>query len=154
MASRYDGLSVAALKRRRVWCHVLGFLATILPVCAMVVWRWDVYTYDGGGIKLGAGGILLAVVVLLGFLGRLKGVKREIGLMVSLVLVWLLSAILTDLLLLLSASFAGVILDDVFFAWRARRLTRAIDMKEQAGMSAEATTAAVAGLLRQYLGGK
>ena len=110
MASRYDGISVGSLKRRLRGAQVLGFLATILPVCAVVVWRWDVYTYDGGGIKLGAGGILLAVVVLLGFLGRLKGVKREIGLMVSLVLVWLLSAILTDLLLLLSAAFPQILL--------------------------------------------
>jgi hypothetical protein len=47
-----------------------------------------------------------------------------------------------------------VLIDDVFFAWRARRIRRVIDMKEQAGMSAEATTAAVAGMLRQYLGGK
>lgn len=154
MASKYDGISVHGLRRRLVWMQVLGFFATILPVCAVVVRRWDVYTRDGGGIKLGAGGILLAVVVLLGFLGRLKGVRREIGLVVGLVVVWLLSAIITDLLLLLSASLAGVLLDDIFFAWRARRLTRAIDMREQADMSAEATTAAVAGLLRQYLGGK
>lgn len=126
-----------------------GFLASILPLLAVVAWNWSDYTQSvPAKVKLCCGGVIAAVLILLKVLGKLKLPGDVTVVALVMVLAYLLDALLKDLTLLCGAYLLGFLLERLFFRTPAKRLRE----KMQIGKQADATAGRVEELLQSYLG--
>ena len=129
--------------RRERWRIVLltvgGALASILPLALLLFSRWDRYTaIPAGGVRLTVGGGLIAVMLVLKVMGKLKLPSRLSVMLVSLVLTYLLEALLSDLSLVLWAAIIGEALDTLLLAPLLRRARERLSRLQQADVTAEA----------------
>ena len=126
-----------------------GFFASVTPVAVVFFLNLDRYVQSTrDGWKLGFGGIIVAVLILLKVLGRLRLPSHITTVAVVTLLSWLLSSLLKDLTLLCAMYLVGEILDALIFRRTAKRLREAIQMERQA----DATASRVEDLLKNYIG--
>lgn len=146
---KLEEMTPKQLKRRKRLFEVLGFAASILPVAIVILMKWEVYTKDGGGIKLGAGAILLAVVLAFGIAGRLK-IPGDIWVaLFILVSAYLLDAVLDDLILLTAMYAAGRLLDRLLFHWYLKRVREVLEERRKGEIAGKAVLDGI----KEYLGG-
>lgn len=130
-------MTVKQLKRRKLVAEVIGFLVSVIPVSAVIAMRWDIYTTDhGSAIKLGIGGVMVAAVVLLTVLGKMKPPGDIAVLAFLTVMFWLLRSVMDDLLLLTFMLLIGRVGDKVItntYTKRVREEITAKDSAERAG---------------------
>lgn len=142
--------SIRREKRRVILLSVLGFLATLLPLLSLLLLRWERYTaVSGGALRLCLGGGVIALLMLLKVMGKLKLPSRLTVFALSLVLVYLLEALIADLSLILWMAMLGEALDAFLFAPLLRRARERLGRLRQADVTADA----VEELLKNYRGG-
>lgn len=143
----------SSLRRARLsvaLCTVGGFLASILPLATLLVLRWERYTaLPAGGVRLTAGGILVAILLLLSLLGKLRIPSRLTLTAIALALVYLLEGILPELSLILWVLLGGTAVETLVFSPLLRRARARRDRLAQS----DATAGAVEELLKKYVGG-
>lgn len=128
-----------------------GFLASVIPLAVVFFLNLDRYVQSTrDGWKLGFGGMIVAVLILLKVLGKLRLPSHITTVAVVTLLSWLLSSLLKDLTLLCAAYLVGEILDALIFRRTAKRLREAIQMEKQA----DATASRVEDLLKTYINGR
>ena len=143
------------LKRERAKLFFLslgGFLASLLPLCVLFVMRWELYVtaVPGGAIRLSLGGGMIAALILLKILGKLRMPSRLLVMVLCLVMVYLLEAVLSDLALILWMAIVGEGADAFLFAPLVRRVRERIRIMKQA----DATADRVEELLKTYVKGE
>ena len=146
---KLEEMTLKQLKRRKNIFEVLGFTASVLPVAIVILMKWEVYTKDGGGIKLGAGAILLAAVLAFGIAGRLKLPGDIWVALFILVSAYLLDAVLDDLILLTAMYVAGRLLDRFLFRWYLKRVREAMEARRKGEIAGKAVLDGI----KEYLGG-
>lgn len=143
----------AALRRERVRLALFslgGFLSAFLPLATLLLLRWERYTaVPAGGVRLTLGGLVIALLLLLGVLGKLKLPSRPTVLAVALALSYLLEAVLAELSLILWVALFGEALDAFLFTPLIRRSRARIERLA----TANATADAVGELLKMHTGG-
>ena len=129
-----------------------GFLASIIPLASLMVIKWEDYVsaVPGGAVKLSLGGGIIAALVLLKVLGKLRLPSRLCVMVIALVMVYLLEALLQDLSLILWVAIAGEAVDAFLFAPFARRVRERIAIAKQA----DATADRVEEMLKTYMKGE
>ncbi len=138
-------------RRRLILLSVGGFLASILPLALLLALRWEKYTaVPGGAVRLCFGGGVIAVLILLKVLGKLKLPSRLTVMVTALVLVYLLEALLFDVTLILWMAILGETLDTFLFSPFLRRTRARMERLRQA----DVTAGAVEELLKTYVGGR
>lgn len=137
-------------KLKLFFLHLGGFLFSVAPLGTVLAVNWNDYTKNvSATFKLTAGGLIVAVLILLKVLGKLKLPGSITTTTVALALSWLLAAVLEDLSVLLLAYLIGEIIDTVFFEKKAAVLREKLKMEKQADTTAER----VEELLKIYVGG-
>ena len=125
-----------------------GFLVSVTPLFVSVFINWDRYVQStAAGWRLGAGGLIVAVLMLLKVMGRFKLPSHVTTVAVLMLLSWLLSPILQDLTRLCAAYLLGEVLELLLFRRAAKRLREQIAAERQA----DATAGRVEALLKTYM---
>ena len=137
------------LRKRLVLLYVLSFLVTVAPILICFTVKWDDYVATPeDGVKLCAGGVIAAVLLLLAVIGKLHVPSRIVAYTAVVILAYLLQAVLDDLLLISGMVLLGEFLDCILFK-RAIRVTREDILVEKA---ANATSAQVEKVIEKYIG--
>ena len=127
--------------------YVLSFLATTLPLGVLFLSRIDRYVaVPAGGVRLALGGGLVALFLCLKVLGKLRMPSRLTFFAVSLLLCYLLEAVLTDLSLLLWAALIGEVIDAWLLSPWVKRTRERLSRTRQANDTADA----IGEVLRKY----
>lgn len=144
-------MTIRRLKWRRFWLVVFSFLASIIPL-GLVVWmRRDEYIATvGEAVKLSIGGIIVAILLVLKIIGKLKMTRLVTTLAMIFILSWLLAAVLQDLMLLSGATLFGEVVDEIFFRRSIKRLSERIHMEK----SADVTVQKMEQMMQKYVGGR
>ncbi|MBE6585069.1 MAG: hypothetical protein E7645_00920 [Ruminococcaceae bacterium] len=142
-------MTLSQLKKRKTLYGLGSFGVSVVPAAAVILSRWELYTKDGGGIKLGVGGVLLSVTLLLGFLGRMKVPGRVIGVGFVFVAAYLLEAVLHDLTLLSGVVFGSVAADALWTGRMSKKVAKELELREAADRAGKATLEGVKEYLRQ-----
>ena len=97
-----------------VLLHILSVILSICPVTIFFFCNLDKYTKSQAEtVKLTAGGILLLVIVILKVLGKLKIPSGIVLYGIGFILVYLLSAIIKDLIVFMFLALVGEILSTI-----------------------------------------
>ncbi|MBE6588819.1 MAG: hypothetical protein E7643_01450 [Ruminococcaceae bacterium] len=146
------GTSLKKERAKLFFLTVGGFLASVLPLCVLFCVKWETYvtSVPGGAVRLSLGGGLIAVLMLLKVLGKIKLPSRLCVMAISLVFVYLLEAVLSDLSLILWVAIAGEAVDAFLFSPFASRVRERIKLAKQA----DATADRVEEMLKSYIGGR
>ena len=128
-----------------------GFLSSVLPLAILLFYKWEEYvtSVPGGAIRLSLGGGIIAALILLKVLGKLKLPSRLCVMVIALCMVYLLEALLQDLSLILLVATVGEAADAFLFSPFARRARERIAVIKQA----DATSDRVEELLKTYMKG-
>lgn len=137
------------LKVRLVILYIWSFIASIAPLLVCFIINWNKYTKSPGDtVKLCAGGIILVLFLFLKVVGKIKMPRRIVLFGVVFILVYLLQAILNDLLILSGMALIGEFLDCLLFQ-RAIKVTKENIL---VGKTADATAAQVEQVIQKYIG--
>ena len=144
-------MTIRRLKWRRFWLVVCSFLASIIPL-GLVVWmhRDEYIATVGQAVKLSIGGIIVAILLLLKIIGKLKMPRRVTAFAMIFILSWLLAVVLQDLMLLSGAALIGEVVDEIFFRRSIKRLDERINMEK----SADVTVQKMEQMMQKYVGGR
>lgn len=144
-------MTIRRLKWRRFWLVVCSFLASIIPL-GLVVWmhRDEYIATVGQAVKLSIGGIIVAILLLLKIIGKLKMPRRVTAFAMIFILSWLLAVVLQDLMLLSGAALFGEVVDEIFFRRSIKRLDERIHMEK----SADVTVQKMEQMMQKYVGGR
>ena len=144
-------MTIRRLKWRRFWLVVFSFLASIIPL-GLVVWihRHEYVATVGQAVKLSIGGIIVAILLLLKIIGKLKMPRRVTAFAMIFILSWLLAVVLQDLMLLSGAALFGEVVDEIFFRRSIKRLDERIHMEK----SADVTVQKMEQMMQKYVGGR
>ena len=138
------------LRRARLCVRLLtagSFLSATLPLSVLFVLRWESYTaIPAGGVRLAAGGVLIAVLLFLAVLGKLRIPSRLTLTAAALCLTYLLEGVLPELSLILWVMLGGMAVETFVFSPMLRRARERLAILGQS----DATADAVGELLRRY----
>lgn len=101
-------------KSKLIFLYIISFIFSFAPILTYFIVNMDRYvstTYEG--IKLFTGGVILAFVLLLKTLGKLKIPSGVCLFGVLFVLSYLLNAILQDLMIFSLLAFVGEVTDSI-----------------------------------------
>jgi len=126
-----------------------GFLVSVGPLAIAFFCNWNRYvTTPTQAVKLGVGGGIVVVLILIKVLGKLKISSSVTVVTVVMVLSYLLQALLADLTFLCGMYLVGEVIDKIFFERSAKRLREQIRIESQA----DATADRVENLFKTYIG--
>ena len=126
-----------------------GFLSSVAPLAAVLIVRWDDYVKTvPEGIRLGIGGVILLVMLIMKLKGTLKMPSGTTVALVVLVLSFLLDRVLQDITLLCAAYLAGDTMNILFFKRKIDAINDETKTKKQAEANAEETKK----ILQEFIG--
>ena len=147
--AKIQDMTLSQLKKRKT-LYSLGSLGVSAgPAAAVVLSKWEVYTKDGGGFKLGFGGIMLGVILLLTFLGKIKIPGRVVFLGITCVLCYLLNAVISDLPLISGVAFGSVTADALWTGRMSKNISKELELREAADRAGKATLEGIKEYLNQ-----
>lgn len=104
------------LKVRLAFLYIGSFLISIAPLVVVLVLNWGDYTKTPGDtVKLCFGGVIALFLIFLKVIGKLKMPRRIVFFGILFLLVYLLKALLDDILLLSGMALAGEVIDLLCF---------------------------------------
>ena len=137
------------LKRRLVFLHILSFVASVAPVAIAVIMNADEwFSTPREAVKIGIGVIIGAVLIIMKVLGKIKMPRRLVTFGLVFAMVYLLSSILPDMLLLSGMAFLGEALDLLCFQRAIHSTREKIGIKK----TADATAKQIEDILDKYVG--
>lgn len=126
-----------------------GFLASVAPLLAVLIIRWDSYVKTvPDGIRLGIGGIILAVMLFAKLKGALKIPSGTTVAVVLLVLSVLLARVLQDLTLLCAAYLIGDVVNILIFKKKVDAINESARINREADIYEERTKK----IMDEYIG--
>ena len=136
-------------KRKLLLLYIGSFVMSIAPLLTVLITRWNVYTKTPGDtIKLCFGGLICLFFIFLKVIGKLKMPRRIVLFGVVFALVYLLKAVMDDLLLLSGMALAGELLDTFFFQRGIRLTKEAITIDK----TSTATADKIEEVIKKYMG--
>ena len=125
-----------------------SLLALVAPVAVVLIAKWDTYTsYTyAGTLRLGTGGILAVVFVVLMLLGKLRRPRGIILAAGIFGFCWLLQALLVDLLLLSGMFLLGETVYVIFFQTALNRMRE----REKEERTADATASKMEEIFQKH----
>lgn len=104
------------LKVRLAFLYIGSFLISIAPLVVVLALNWGDYTKTPGDtVKLCFGGVLALFLIFLKVIGKLQMSRRIVFFGILFLLVYLLKALLDDILLLTGMALAGEVIDLLCF---------------------------------------
>ena len=138
-----------SLKVRLALLQIGSFIVSIAPLIVVFAVNWEKYTETPADtVKLCFGGIVIAVLIFIKAIGKLRMPHRIVFFGIVFVMAYLLQALWQDILLLSGMALAGEALDCIFFQ-------RAIRIKREniiVNKTADVTTEKVEEVIKKYIG--
>lgn len=104
------------LRVRLVFLYIGSFIISIAPLVIVLALNWGDYTKTPGDtVKLCFGGVFALFLIFLKVIGKLKMPRRIVFFGILFLLVYLLKALLDDILLLSGMALAGELIDLICF---------------------------------------
>lgn len=129
--------------------ELFGFIVSIAPLGTALIVKWDSYIQTPQqAVKLGFGGVIVAALILLKVLDRLKISSSVTVVATVMVLSYLLESVLADLTLLCGMYLIGEVVEKIFFARPAKKIREQLQIEKQA----DATADRVEDLIKTYIG--
>lgn len=126
-----------------------GFLASSAPLIAVLIARWDSYVKTWhDGVRLGVGGIILAIMLIAKLKGALKIPSGTTVAVCLLILSILLSRVLQDLTLLCAAYLIGDLINIFIFKKKIDAINESTRVNREADVIEERTRK----ILDEYIG--
>lgn len=126
-----------------------GFLASSAPLIAVLIARWDTYVKTvPEGIRLGIGGVILLVMLVMKLKGSLKMPSGTTVVLLVLVLSFLLDRVIQDLTMLCAAYLVGDTANILIFKRKIDSINEENKNKKQAQANAEETKK----ILQEFIG--
>lgn len=126
-----------------------GFLASSAPLIAVLIARWDSYVKTwNDGVRLGVGGIILAIMLIAKLKGALKIPSGTTVAVCLLILSILLSRVLQDLTLLCAAYLIGDLINIFIFKKKIDAINESTRINREADVIEERTKK----ILDEYIG--
>lgn len=136
-------------RARLVFLYVGSFLISIAPLVICFAFNWGDYTKTPGDtVRLTLGGIVLATLVFMKVIGKLKMPRRIVSFGIAFVLAYLLQSMIQDLLLLTGMALLGEFIDFIFFQGTIKKTKENMIVEK----TAEVTTAQVEEVIKKYVG--
>ena len=133
-----------SLKRQYRILYLCSYLVLICPLLTVLgINHARYFTTVADTIKVGVGGVVCLILVVLLIGGKLKVPSSLVVLLFVFIMSWLLGNLLEDLMLLSGCALGGKVVDWIFFEPRLKRLRELIHIEEQAGVTADAMAAAL-----------
>jgi hypothetical protein len=149
MKDRAKSKGRKSLKGKLVILTACSILVSVMPLLLLFLVNLPRYVRSvEDAIKLSVGAIVVIVILVVKAIGKLKIPRRVVTSTIFLMLCWLLSTMLSDLLIIAAVWWGSEILDFVVFAPWIKRTRQALLVEKTAAASAEATVEAV----KAYLG--
>lgn len=137
------------LKIRLAWLYIGSFLVSIAPLVVCFAINWKDYTKTPGDtVKLAFGGAIIAVLLFMKVIGKLRMPRRVVAFGIAFIMSYLLQAVLKDLILLTGMALLGEFIDYLIFQ-RAIRITKENIL---VGKTADKTTEQVEEVIKKYIG--
>ena len=137
------------LKLKLFFLYVGSFIVSISPLLTVLISRWGVYTKTPEDtVKLCIGGLFCLFFIFLKVIGKLKMPRRIVLFGVVFVLVYLLQAILDDLLIISGMALMGELVDTIFFQSAIRRTKEGVLIEK----TSAATSDKVEEVIKKYIG--
>lgn len=139
------------LKVRLAFLYIGSFLISIAPLVVVLALNWGDYTKTPGDtVKLCFGGVFALFLIFLKVIGKLKMPRRIVFFGILFLLVYLLKALLDDILLLTGMALAGEVIDLLCFQ-RPIKTTKEKIMIEK---TSEATASKVEEVMKKFFIGR
>lgn len=139
------------LKVRLVFLYIGSFIISIAPIVVVLALNWDDYTKTPGDtVKLCFGGVFALFLIFLKVIGKLKMPRRIVFFGILFLLVYLLKALLDDILLLSGMALAGELIDLLCFQ-RPIMVTKESIMIEK---TSDATASKVEEAMKKFFNGR
>lgn len=130
---------------------LLSFFFSVAPLAAVFFVNFDKYTKTvGESVKLGVGGVLVLVFLLLKVLGKLKMPRRVVFYAFVFLGAWLLEAVLADMVLLSGAALLGEGVDALVIQPILEKKKKERQTEEVADAAADKMRQ----VLEEYMGGR
>ena len=137
------------LKVRLGFLHMFSFIASVTPVAIVVIMNADKwFSTPRETVKIGIGAMIGIVLIILKVLGKIKMPRRLVTFGIVFAMVYLLSSLLPDMLLLTGMAFLGEVLDVLFFQWAIRSTREQITAER----TADVTAKQVESIIKRYVG--
>ena len=132
---------------------LLSFLLSILPIVLIVAFNWSDYTVTViETVKLSIGGIIALVFLLLKCIGRLKlPEKRVFTYFIVFIMVFLLEAILNDLLVFSAGALIGEFMA-IPIEWKIKAMEKTINIDKTANATAKMLNEQIEDAVKKYAG--
>lgn len=139
------------LKVRLVFLYIGSFIISIAPLVVVLALNWGDYTKTPGDtVKLCFGGVFALFLIFLKVIGKLKMPRRIVFFGILFLLVYLLKALLDDILLLSGMALAGELIDLLCFQ-RPIIVTKESIMIEK---TSDATASKVEEAMKKFFNGR
>lgn len=139
------------LRVRLVFLYIGSFIISIAPLVVVLALNWGDYTKTPGDtVKLCFGGVFALFLIFLKVIGKLKMPRRIVFFGILFLLVYLLKALLDDILLLTGMALAGELIDLLCFQ-RPIKITKESIMIEK---TSDATASKVEEAMKKYFNGR
>lgn len=143
--------STKKLKVRLAFLYIGSFLISIAPLVVVLALNWGDYTKTPGDtVKLCFGGVLALFLIFLKVIGKLKMPRRIVLFGVVFLLVYLLKAVLDDILLLTGMALAGEVIDLLCFQRPIRTTKEKIIIEK----TSDATASKVEEVMKKFFIGR
>lgn len=130
---------------------LLSFFFSVAPLATVFLINFDKYTKTvGASVKLGIGGVLAVVFLLLKVLGKLKVPSRVAFYAFMFLGSWLFEAVLADMVLLSGAALLGEGVDSLI----VQPILEKMKKQKQTEDAADVTADKVRQVLEDYIGGR
>lgn len=146
-------VSRAALKRRLFFLKVLSFALCVGPLAVILIANWDQYVKEpSDAIKLGAGGVVIVILIVLALLRKIGIPGRLVVLATLTGLLWLIQPIINDLLVILTATTACETFDVLVLSRVTKRTEEALLIDRAADETSARVVAQVEEVMKNYTG--
>lgn len=139
------------LRVRLVFLYIGSFIISIAPLVVVLVLNWGDYTKTPGDtVKLCFGGVFALFLIFLKVIGKLQMPRRIVFFGILFLLVYLLKALLDDILLLSGMALVGELIDLLCFQ-RPIKVTKENIMIEK---TSDAIANKVDETIKKYINGR
>ena len=130
---------------------ILAFVLSIAPIIAVVAWNWDDYTISVvQTIKLSIGLVICLIFLLFKCLGRLKLPEKRIFIyLIVFGMIYLLEAILNDMLIFSASALIGELLA-LPVEWKIKSMSTALHIDKTATATAKALDSKIEETIKKY----
>jgi hypothetical protein len=145
--------SRATLKWRLFLLRALSLVCCVGPLATVLVANWDQYVKKpSDAIKLGAGGVVIVILIVLALLRKIGIPGRLVVLATLTGILWLIQPIINDLLVIMTATTVCEAVDILIFSRMIKRTEESLRISRAADQLSARLEEQADNIMKNYTG--